>query len=66
MSDDVYARLERCLGPGPLVVDRAERDACSADVYTAGATCAAVLRPDARASAAAAVGIATRAGYAGT
>jgi D-lactate dehydrogenase (cytochrome) len=64
VSDDVYARLERCLGPGRLVLDRAEREACSADVYSAGATCAAVLRPADRASAAAAVGIATRAGYA--
>jgi FAD/FMN-containing dehydrogenase len=27
VSDDVYARLERCLGPGRLVLDRAERDA---------------------------------------
>jgi hypothetical protein len=41
VSDDVYARLERCLGPGEFVLDRAEREACSAGVYSAGATCAA-------------------------
>jgi hypothetical protein len=50
VSDDVYARLERCLGPGELVLDRAERVACSAGVYSAGATCAAVLRPSERAA----------------
>jgi FAD/FMN-containing dehydrogenase len=61
---DLRAALERCLGADRVVLDLAERVACSADVYSAGATCAAVLRPADRASAAAAIGLATRAGYA--
>jgi FAD/FMN-containing dehydrogenase len=64
VPDDLHAQLARCLGAGRFVLDPAERAACSADVYSAGATCAAVLRPADRASAATAVGIATRGGYA--
>jgi FAD/FMN-containing dehydrogenase len=61
---DVFAGLEHCLGARRVIRDLAEREACSADVYSAGATCAAVLRPADRATAAQAVGLATRAGYA--
>jgi FAD/FMN-containing dehydrogenase len=63
-SADLIAALEGCLGSGRVVLDLDERIACSTDVYSAGATCAAVLRPADRAATAEAVGIATRAGYA--
>jgi len=52
------------LGPDVVVTDLAEREACSADLYAAGATCALVLRPQDRASVAWAVAAAARAGFA--
>lgn len=56
--------LRGCLGDDGVVLDRAEREACSADLYAAGATCAAVLRPADREALARAVPIAATAGYA--
>lgn len=56
------AALERRLGAGRVVTDRTEREAYSADVYSAGVTCAAILKPATREDAAAAIGIATAAG----
>jgi FAD/FMN-containing dehydrogenase len=63
-SNDALAALAQRLGADRVVTDLAEREAFSADVYSAGATCAAVLRPATREDAAAAIGIATAAGYA--
>jgi FAD/FMN-containing dehydrogenase len=56
--------LREELGPDAVVTDLAEREACSADLYSAGSTCALVLRPQDRASVAQAVASVTRAGFA--
>jgi FAD/FMN-containing dehydrogenase len=52
------------LEPGELVLDIAEREALSADVYSAGVTAEAVLRPADKGRMAHAIGVATQAGYA--
>jgi FAD/FMN-containing dehydrogenase len=57
------AALERLLGAGRVITDPAECEAFSADVYSAGVTCAAVLRPATREDAAAAIGLAAAAGF---
>lgn len=56
--------LKSVLGADAVVTDVAEREACSADLYVAGATCALVLRPGDRAGVASAVAAATGAGFA--
>jgi FAD/FMN-containing dehydrogenase len=52
------------LGMRGIVLDLEERRAASADVYSRGATCAALLRPRDRYALATAVGTCTRLGYA--
>ncbi len=56
--------LADLLGPDGLLLDEQTRRDHSADVYSAGATCAAVLRPADRASLAEARRLAAEAGYA--
>jgi len=58
------AALEAIVGSDGVSSDIDERRACSADVYSAGATCAAVLRPADRHALAAAVKLLGAAGYA--
>jgi FAD/FMN-containing dehydrogenase len=62
--EQLVAALKPVLGADGVVTDLAEREACSADIYSRGATCAAVLRPRDKPSLARAVGICTRSGYA--
>lgn len=64
LDDATRDALRACLGADGVVLDPVERAACSTDVYSAGATCAAVLRPADRESLASALPIAARAGYA--
>jgi FAD/FMN-containing dehydrogenase len=56
--------LRPALGPDAVVTDAAERVAYSADVYSAGVTCALVLRPGSKHDVCRAVGAAGRAGFA--
>jgi FAD/FMN-containing dehydrogenase len=56
--------LERLLGADGVLLDPRSREEFSADVYSAGATCAAVIRPADRAALAAAVAEIAAAGYA--
>jgi len=57
------AELAACVGAGRVVTDLAERALFSSDLYAEGATCTAVIRPADTASLAAAVRVATTAGY---
>ena len=43
--DDLISGLTGILGADGVITDRAEREFYSADVYSAGVTCAAVIRP---------------------
>ncbi len=63
-SAPLPAGLEELLGPGGLAVDLPTRQTCSADVYSRGATCAAVLRPPDSATLAAAVALLAADGWA--
>ena len=56
--------LERLLGADGVLLDPRRREDFSADVYSAGATCAAVIRPADRKALAAAVAEVAAAGYA--
>jgi len=56
--------LRALLGPDGLVLDEALRREFSADVYSAGATCAAVARPADREALASAVRVLAEAGFA--
>jgi len=58
------AELASLLGPDGLLLDEAIRRESSADLYSAGATCAAVVRPADRRSLAGAVGLLSAAGFA--
>jgi D-lactate dehydrogenase (cytochrome) len=58
------AMLEPIVGSDGLIIDPEQREALSADIYSAGATCAAVLRPADRHALAQAIGLVTTAGYA--
>jgi FAD/FMN-containing dehydrogenase len=60
----LVAALNPALGPQGIVLDLEERRAVSADVYSRGATCAALLKPGDRHALAAAIGTCTRLGYA--
>jgi FAD/FMN-containing dehydrogenase len=62
--DELVIALTPALGTHGIVLDLEERRAVSADVYSRGATCAALLKPADRQALAAAVGICTRLGYA--
>lgn len=55
-------RLRRLVGDEAVATDRAQREACSADVYGRGATCAAVIRCGDPAKLAEAVRLVTRSG----
>lgn len=61
---DIARALAACVGPGRVITDLAERALLSSDLYAEGATCAVAIRPADAATLAAAVGTATRAGYA--
>lgn len=63
-TPDLVAALSACLGAGRVITDPVERALLSSDLYAEGAVCAAAIRPADTASLAAAVGAATRAGYA--
>jgi len=56
--------LRARLGTDAVIADAAEREACSADLYSAGATCALVVRPADRADVAQAVAASTSASHA--
>jgi D-lactate dehydrogenase (cytochrome) len=62
--DELVAALTSALGMGGIVLDLEERRAVSADVYSRGATCAALLKPRDKHALAVAVGTCTRLGYA--
>lgn len=61
---DLNASLGPLLGPAGLSLDVPTREAYSADVYSRGATCAAVICPADRDTLAAAVRVAATGGYA--
>lgn len=63
-ADELVAALTPALGARGIVLDIEERRAVSADVYSRGATCAALLRPGDKHALAAALGTCTRLGYA--
>ncbi|MFO0451109.1 MAG: FAD-binding oxidoreductase [Pseudomonadota bacterium] len=63
-TPDLQSSLVALLGADRVVLDPVERHAASADVYSEGATCAAVVRPADTEQLAAAVAYTTRAGYA--
>ena len=62
--DELVATLTPALGTHGIVLDLEERRAVSADVYSRGATCAALLKPRDKHALAVAVGTCTRLGYA--
>lgn len=63
-ASELLGLLAAVVPPEAVVADGATRRALSADVYSAGATCAAVLRPTDRKQLAAAVRAAASLGYA--
>jgi D-lactate dehydrogenase (cytochrome) len=63
LEPSLAARLVDLLGPESVCTDLAERQAFSADAYAAGATCAAVIRPNNADALARAVAMITTAGY---
>ena len=63
LADDLLQQLRSLLGKDAVLDSPAEREAFSADVYQVGVTCAAVVRPRDKQTAAAAIGLSTRAGY---
>jgi FAD/FMN-containing dehydrogenase len=63
-ASELVAALAACLGPDRVITGAAERALLSSDLYAEGTTCAAAIRPADTATLAAAVGAATRAGYA--
>ncbi len=63
-TDALVAELRAALGEAAIVTDPAERAALSADVYSAGVTCAMVARPSDKGQVAAIVAAAARAGFA--
>ncbi len=63
-NDRLIDSLTEILGPEAVITDIKEREFYSADVYAAGATCAAAIRPTDKAALARAVGATTKAGYA--
>ncbi|MEZ5514495.1 MAG: FAD-binding oxidoreductase [Steroidobacteraceae bacterium] len=63
LADSLQSQLVDLLGSDAVFADPAEREAYSADVYSAGATCALVIRPRDKQLAARAVGIITSAGH---
>jgi FAD/FMN-containing dehydrogenase len=62
--EELVAALTPALGADGIVLDLEERRAVSADVYSRGATCAALLKPRHKHALAAAVGTCTCLGYA--
>jgi len=64
VQPELHVALERIVGAGGLVTAHAERRALSADVYSAGATCALAIRPTDRGALADAVRLLAEAGYA--
>ena len=63
-ADNFLARLAQAVGTENLIVDLEDRRFYSADLYAAGATCTAVIKPRDKAALARAVGMAIEAGYA--
>ncbi len=63
LADSLQTRLVDLLGSDAVLVDLDEREAYSADVYSAGSTCELVIRPRDKQLAARAVGIIAAAGY---
>jgi D-lactate dehydrogenase (cytochrome) len=64
MNTPLPPQLDTVLGPDGLLLDEARRREYSADVYSFGATCAAVVRPADRQALASAVRLLAEAGYA--
>ncbi len=62
--DDLISGLTGILGADGVITDRAEREFYSADVYSAGVTCAAVIRPRDTESLSRAAALVTQSGYA--
>lgn len=63
-NDRLVETLQDILGKDQVITDQAEREFFSADVYTAGKTVAAIVRPKDKAGIGKAVAAASRAGYA--
>ncbi|NJD31912.1 MAG: FAD-binding oxidoreductase [Gammaproteobacteria bacterium] len=63
-AEALVAELRAAMGADAVVTDPDEREALSADVYSAGATCAAVVRPAEKREVPGIVTAAARAGFA--